>query len=816
MNRARGRWRDGSAGARIPAGAVALLLLLLTGTVGGASLSGPAGVGPPTPANVGVLPVGGSVARTVVPLEHAATVRPTGPTGPALGQHPLAVHSAPPPGWGPHRAPPPATHPASYSGHYYAGAQYTGTNSTAHELATNLTLPSDVPQAGDFYYVILSAWDDAGSYDQIGFTNDFGTWGLAYSYTDYCGSTYYYSAGAIPLPPGATYRFSMSLANGIITYRVANQSSPNFWSLTAQTGGSVFEVAAFYTCGGYPYYDYTDYEEVYYTTDNLPPYPFYFVANTVDGGAETSWSGFTLSAPSNISVLVQGDNVTIANEPYALGYPANGSSRRLVESGDPVRAFNDTLRVSALVTDLSLVRLSVAVLPTGWTASLTPASGQLPITSRLTYTLPSGTPTGGYAIGVLAVDVAGSPARASFWVDVIAHVAVSVRASAATRDVGQNVTFTAIASHGEPGYAYAWSSVPSSACANSTAPTLLCAPSQAGTLRVSVLTVDAAGYSVVGTLAFTVYADPVLVLAPPRPASGGVDVGQLVVFSANVTGGPGGNGYAWSGLPGCAALQFPTLSCRPSAAGNFSVEVRVTDANNFMVRAVVPYAVRSDPTLAVAIAPRPTLDVGQTLVGALAATGGAGGYGFSWSGLPSNCSGNQSFQCVATSVGKFVLHGSVADANGFLVTTAAMTVTVSPALIARFNVTHPSVTVGGWFAVDLAPAGGLGPVTVRWSGAPAECPAGANWSWTCTPARPGVYHFSGAIVDANNATLWANATVEVWSTIPPSTTASTETAWVVGPGVIVIAVAAVFWGRRPRAAARSAAAGPAAPEPGPE
>lgn len=73
-------------------------------------------------------------------------------------------------------------------------------------------------------------------------------------------------------------------------------------------------------------------------------------------------------------------------------------------------------------------------------------------------------------------------------------------------------------------------------------------------------------------------ASPVDVRGPvanPSPVAHGA---RLTIAAAG-TGGNGGYNYSWAGLPaGCAASNASTISCRPTTAGNYTINVTVTDA----------------------------------------------------------------------------------------------------------------------------------------------------------------------------------------------------------------------------------------------
>jgi YVTN family beta-propeller protein len=208
----------------------------------------------------------------------------------------------------------PASGPPSFNGHYYAGSVYSGSSESVTDLHVELQVPNAIPDSSSFYYVILSVWDNAGSYDQIGFSNDYGTWGLTYSTTSYCAGTYYYDPDAQTLNQGQDYLFEMSISSGYVDLSAFYASNATLvWSYSVDTGATSFQVAEYYSCDSSSYYDYTDYEEVYQTAGAFVPYDLFFTNNSADGSLVSSWSEFLVSAPSGVYVLISGANVTIVN-----------------------------------------------------------------------------------------------------------------------------------------------------------------------------------------------------------------------------------------------------------------------------------------------------------------------------------------------------------------------------------------------------------------------------------------------------------------------------------------------------------------------
>ena len=224
--------------------------------------------------------------------------------------------------------PPPTT-----GGHWWVGSVYKGKPKGAAWLWTVVTTPSANPLSSEFYYVLLSAWDTAGSYDQVGFSGDSGVWGLTYSYTTgTCAATYIYSANAMTMTPGQKWGFYLTTVSGPGTWAEAYAISSTgtyslVWALHMPTGaGNPGLIVKNFYCGDY---DYTDYQETYGTTSSSQPNPygasygvfFDFTTNAWGTGAmgfppwtATAWKAFnTGNNPSFVTAKISGQEVTVYN-----------------------------------------------------------------------------------------------------------------------------------------------------------------------------------------------------------------------------------------------------------------------------------------------------------------------------------------------------------------------------------------------------------------------------------------------------------------------------------------------------------------------
>lgn len=268
----------------------------------------------------------------------------------------------------------------------------------------------------------------------------------------------------------------------------------------------------------------------------------------------------------------------------------------------------------------------------------------------------------------------------------------SPTSASATIDVGQSDLITANPAGGSPPYTFQWysSTTGSGSCGSgtlvsgATSSTYSASPSSTTYFCYQVTDSSSAdqGRETQGStwVLVTVYSDPVVTTPTASPGSGLIDVGQTTAIVTSASGGYGGYGYAWSGLPaGCSSSSSATISCTPTAAGTFSITVTVTDSNGYSVTsAALPYVVDTDPTVtAPVIVPNPVL-AGQPISLSVTAGGGSGGYGYAWNGLPAGCSSVSaaSISCSPSTGGTYAISVSVTDSNGFTVTGGSTTLVV--------------------------------------------------------------------------------------------------------------------------------------------
>lgn len=300
-------------------------------------------------------------------------------------------------------SPAPSAGPALYTTHYWAGAYYSGSSGTSTQLSTTVTIPTAVPSSSEFYYVLLSAWDSAGSYDQVGFTNDYGHWGFTYSYTTSCAGTYYYNPSYVTLTRGWTYTFTMNLSGtGNLTF-AAKHAGSYVVSYTAASGGKHFLDQGTYSCNSASYYDLTDYEEAYAVVQPMPSFDYFFKSNAASNASVTAWASLG-APPGGGKIAFHGAEVEIENEAFTIAFaPSTPHSVKLAKG--------TTSYTTHLVLAKEFAGTNVTLSLTGvgsiFSASFSPSQGAPGFSDTVTIGISSPSPGAQYTLDLRATDASG-------------------------------------------------------------------------------------------------------------------------------------------------------------------------------------------------------------------------------------------------------------------------------------------------------------------------------------------------------------------------------------------------------------------------
>jgi hypothetical protein len=214
--------------------------------------------------------------------------------------------------------------PAGYTTQWWAGSEYSGWLDSATSINGSIDVPDSLPSSGDKYAVLLSVFDDAQSYDQIGLFAYQGNWWLIWSYsTGPPIDGYLHSSNPVPACNGTAYSFNITAQNGVV-YFTACQGSTVSMSGQQATGGNYLIIATRFTAYGSSWVDYTDYEEVKQTQvdGGAPNFNFNFYNQSwvaTDGTSfAPTWEKYIVgydnfNVPDFVSVAINGDSVLVMN-----------------------------------------------------------------------------------------------------------------------------------------------------------------------------------------------------------------------------------------------------------------------------------------------------------------------------------------------------------------------------------------------------------------------------------------------------------------------------------------------------------------------
>jgi hypothetical protein len=237
--------------------------------------------------------------------------------------------------------------PASYAGHYWIGADYSGSSTTSTNIYTTITTPSSGPHVSEDYYELLSAWDDNGQYDQLGISSVYYTgscpvgggcttspyWEVLWSQENTGCGAFTWNSAAYNLGQWTNYTFQMQLSGSNLVFNVyygIGTGGTLLFTHSRSDTASHFVIAPSYTSCGTSYADFTNYEEVYQISNTMqfPQWDWQFDATYSGSTLITSWSNLNAGPPTNTWGYYEAypnaqGSVQIANEPFEIQFPTD-------------------------------------------------------------------------------------------------------------------------------------------------------------------------------------------------------------------------------------------------------------------------------------------------------------------------------------------------------------------------------------------------------------------------------------------------------------------------------------------------------------
>jgi hypothetical protein len=193
----------------------------------------------------------------------------------------------------------------------------------------------------------------------------------------------------------------------------------------------------------------------------------------------------------------------------------------------------------------------------------------------------------------------------------IAPGSFSVSPNATDIGSGNPIAFTTAVQNGSGIYTYAYTGLPGG-CAASAQASFSCTPTETGTFKVSVTATDTWERRASASLSLTIGAKFGVALSANVST---VTVGGAVSFRSTVSGGLAPYAYTYSGLPpACPKADASTISCHPSTAGTYQIEVLAVDDAHVAASSTITFNVTAPAPASSGIGTTVLLGVGLVVV----------------------------------------------------------------------------------------------------------------------------------------------------------------------------------------------------------
>jgi hypothetical protein len=376
----------------------------------------------------------------------------------------------------------------------------------------------------------------------------------------------------------------------------------------------------------------------------------------------------------------------------------------------------------------------------------------------------------------------------------------AITASPTHGDVHHTVSFTAAVS-GIPLNPISWRGLPTGCVSHHTNP-LVCVPTAPGTSSVTATIIGSFGLAVVSpSLSYTVGTSPAISQYTATKTT--LDIGMSTTLTTTVTGGTTPLTYAYSPLPaGCSSANISSLLCAPTAAGNVTVEVTVTDGTGATLTANLTLSVY--PTLQVGGLTASPLVVTASVPFHLMVTalGGSPTINYSYSGLPTSCASSYvaTLVCTPSIAGIYTVSVNVTDGAGASLSRSTnVTVNALPT-VSQFSATPNQLVLGSTVTFAVTASGGTGALTYVYTGLPGGCPTTNSSTVACTPNGTGTFTVTVMVTDSLRVPSAPTSTIVTVTSAKSSSTGVSSVPWwvwvVIALVILVVIVAVLLWVRR--------------------
>ena len=274
---------------------------------------------------------------------------------------------------------------------------------------------------------------------------------------------------------------------------------------------------------------------------------------------------------------------------------------------------------------------------------------------------------------------------------------------------------------------------------------------------------------------------------------------------ANATWGIGNYTFTWRFPNGSSYTGSSVDATFASQPGTYTIQVNVTDSAGVINQTDVEVEVLPPFNVQPLKSSVPEADVGQSVDFTEIASGGGGTYGYSWSGLPPNCSarGQTDIHCELASPGSYSILAEVVDnaTDDQVWHQLPFNVSQDPRILG-FNASPPSVTEGQELRLTVNVTDGSLPLTYTFGGLPRGCDSDNSSVLVCWPNGTGHFVVEIEVSDATGYTVSKTLLINVSASGPGSNPGGFEYPLLVS-GIVAAAMGTAFgvliWSRRRRA-----------------
>ena len=313
--------------------------------------------------------------------------------------------------------------------------------------------------------------------------------------------------------------------------------------------------------------------------------------------------------------------------------------------------------------------------------------------------------SGTYVADLTVTDAAGYSVSKSYSETVNSAPTVSASSNVSSADVGYPIEFSSSPSGGVGPYTYSWVLNGQQV---STSQDFYHSFSSSGSYTATITITDSVGKTYSSSVTVNINANPsVSIISSQSPT----DTGNSVVFKSSISGGTGSDTYLWTinGVQQSTASQF---SYSFGKAGNYYVNLTVTDGDSHIGSASFVETVNPDPSVLIHAVHSPT-DVGIWSNFTASITGGTPGYNYTWT-VNSQTFSTSYVNYTFTAPGTFQITLVIVDSNGNKAS-ASMQEVVNPLPEVSVQATYTTVDQGinDTFFADVT--GGSSPFNYTWS-----------------------------------------------------------------------------------------------------